>query len=99
MSEMNSEVLDAKGRPIHAYDLLRSCHFRDRRWGYQYLYHIAMPCASGLEAVPVVEVASGKSDGGRYWITQATVEETGAEIVKGSGPYPDNIFQERKLAT
>lgn len=91
-----TEVVDAKGRPIRAYDLLRTYHFRDRRWGHQYMYHVAMPSKKGLEAVPVTEVASGKSDGGRFWLTQESIDREGCTIVHGGSPYPDNIFQERK---
>lgn len=89
-------ILDKKGRPIHAGDLVRTVHFKDRRWGWQYLYHAVVYNKNEgcLEMVPVEELATGKSRGGRAWLTEHHAKSV--EIVQGAGEFPANVFQERK---
>ncbi len=88
---------DKKGRPIVAGDLVRIYHFRDRRWGHQWLYHVV--CDVGqklLECRPVRELAVpyDKHDSGRFWLTKDMASIV--EIVQGGGKFPMNVFQERK---
>lgn len=92
-----TDILDKKGRPIRVGDLLRSYHFRDRRWGHQYLYHAVIERDGYLEAVPTQELATGKSAGGRYWLNQSNADSVGVEIIHGGGEFPENIFQERSI--
>lgn len=89
--------LDKKGRPIIPGDLVRSYHYRDLRWGHQYLYHVVCDVGRELyELRPVEELETGRgTQMGACWLTEhlaATIE-----IVQGGGVYPDNIFQERKV--
>jgi hypothetical protein len=88
---------DLKGRPIRVGDLVRTYHFRDRRWGHQWLYHVVCDVGEKLyECRPVEELAIpyDKHNGGRYWLTEEMASQM--EIIHGGGGYPDNIYQERK---
>ena len=91
---MKTEFFDRKGRLIRVGDLVRSPHYRDRRWGQQWLYHSIVANGEYLEAVPTEELATGVKDGGRVWIN--AISASTVEIIKGAGKYPDNVFQERK---
>jgi hypothetical protein len=88
--------LDVKGRPIRPGDLVKSWHYRDRRWGHQWLYHVVCDVGGVLyELWPVEKLnPSSKVDGGRAWLTDDLAKT--CEIVQGGGEYPDNFFQERK---
>lgn len=91
---MPVEFFDRNGRLIRVGDLVRSPHYRDRRWGRQWLYHSIVASGEYLEAVPTEELATGRKSGGRFWINAITASTV--EIVQGAGRYPDNVFQERK---
>jgi hypothetical protein len=89
-------MTDKKGRPIVVGDLVRTYHFRDRRWGHQWLYHVI--CDAGqalLEMRPVEELAIGHSNkhSGRAWLTQDMADTV--EIIHGGGQFPQNVYQER----
>lgn len=87
---------DKKGRTIMVGDLVRSYHYKDSRWGHQYLYHVV--CDVGekyFELRPVEELAVGyrKHNSGRAWLTEDSASYM--EIISGGGPFPSNVYQER----
>ena len=85
---------DSKGRTIVVGDLVRTYHFRDRRWGHQWLYHVVCDVGEPLfELRPVEELAVKNDRGGRAWLTQEMASEV--EIIHGGGRYPMNVYQER----
>lgn len=81
------ELHDRKGYPIYPGDLLRTPHYRDRRWGQQWLYHTAIwnETKKTMEMVPTSELESSLiGRGGRCWLTASMAGD--AEIISGHGP-------------
>ena len=70
---------DCKGVPIMEGDLIRMFHFRDTRRRIHYLYHAIRKRDGYLEAVPIVELATGKKDGGCFWIHAHSVDDICSE--------------------
>jgi hypothetical protein len=86
----NGKYHDLKGVPIYCGDLLRTFHFIGPRRKRYYLYHgvIYNTKEDCLEMVPVSELATGKSGGGRFWL-RGHLNSSGmiaAEVISGYGP-------------
>ena len=82
---MKQQPHDKHGIPIYAGDVLRTFHYVSRHYGRKmYLYHAVVETADRLEGVPVIELATGKADGGRFWLTDTNCANS--EIVQGNGP-------------
>ena len=92
------EVYDRKGVPIYPGDVLRTFHYKSRRYGrYLWLFHVAV--FNEKHGVMEMHPASWldpkkKRDGGSCWLTQDTA--AGTEIVQGYGPGRNDDFTDRK---
>lgn len=86
---------DMKGVPVYAGDVLRTWHYRSRRYGRKmYLYHVAIEKDGWLQGVPASALADEKKgDGGRFWLRDDSL--TATEIVQGYGPGDTEDFTDR----
>jgi hypothetical protein len=97
MKTIRQIALDKHGIPVYPGDVLKTFHYKSRLHGrYMYLYHVAVEKNGHLEGRPAREI-NGKSDGGRFWLTTASLQAT--EIVQGYGPGPMDNFTDRKKKT
>jgi hypothetical protein len=80
-------VYDLTGRQIFAGDLLKTYHFTGARRKKYWIYHGVRERDGALEMVPVSELCTLKSNGGKCWIH--AIAENGvlnSEIIAGYGP-------------
>lgn len=94
-TKTTERVKDCKGRVICPGDLVRTYHFRDRRWGHQWLYHVV--CDVGKEKLELVPAEclnpTNTTEGGRSWLTADHGKDV--EIIHGGGKYPHNMYRMR----
>ena len=54
--EVNNEVYDKNGRPVHEYDVLKVFHFVGSRKKRYYMYKVVWDCAGWLRAMSPSEI-------------------------------------------
>lgn len=97
----DGDLCDRKGVPIHVGDLLKSYHFRARRYRRTfYIYHIVMLRDGAMKMVPVPNAAGLVDDGGTCWLhTVANTDGVvaSAEVIDSIGEQHFTDRKRRKL--
>lgn len=95
---MLKQFHDSRGVPIHEGDLLRSPHFRERRYRrMHYLYHVVVANKTHdvYEMIPTSHLVERlQKDGGRCWLSEDLAQA--ATVIHGHGPGDCMGYMDRK---
>ena len=98
MTKIVKTFRDMNGYPICPGDLLRSFHFRERRYRRKhYLYHTATTEGDRIRIVPTCHLEPTKKNGGGACLLDEALAQN-MEIILGSGPGKILDFRDRKRA-